>query len=111
MDEDALLQRALAMSMGANQSDQPGKEVETSGGDTSMFDAYDEELQNAIKMSMAEVQPGEEIAQASGTEAVRERERASKLAVQQCLGSHSQSEGVAIQFVVDWHRLFTSSSS
>lgn len=33
--------------------------------DVSMFDEYDEELQAAIRMSMAEVQPGEEANDAS----------------------------------------------
>ena len=72
MDEDALLQEALAMSMAAEEAtpEQGSAAVEptaAAGGDASMFDAYDEELQNAIKMSMAEVQPGDEGRKADGT--------------------------------------------
>lgn len=65
MDEDALLQQALAMSMAGDGDETtapaaPSSTAEPPQADASMFDAYDEELQNAIKMSMAEVQPGEE---------------------------------------------------
>lgn len=38
------------------EANEPEEQIE----DTSMFGEYDEELQNAIRMSMAEVQPGEE---------------------------------------------------
>lgn len=63
VDEDDLLQQALAMSMTAAPTDTdsgppaPTQTAATAGG--SMFDSYDEELQNAIRMSMTEVQPGE----------------------------------------------------
>lgn len=71
MDEDALLQEALAMSMAADEADPQGGTTDAGPsagprGDTSMFDAYDEELQNAIKMSMAEVQPGDELENQEG---------------------------------------------
>lgn len=61
MDEDALLQQALAMSMAVDEpaAAQAPAEQPKEPTDASMFDVYDEELQNAIKMSMAEVQPGE----------------------------------------------------
>ena len=42
------------------------EEDDSAGGeaaDVSMFDEYDEELQNAIRMSMQETQPGEEKAE------------------------------------------------
>jgi hypothetical protein len=75
-DEDDLLQQALAMSMAAASAEpdtdmseaaapQAGEGNPPQGG-ASMFDSYDEELQNALKMSMMEVQPGEEATQPAG---------------------------------------------
>jgi len=65
-DEDDLLQQALAMSMAGGPAEPDTDMTEAvpplagEGGGASMFDSYDEELQNALKMSMMEVQPGEE---------------------------------------------------
>jgi len=73
-DEDDLLQQALAMSMGGGEGGGVPAEADTvmaeapapAGAGASMFDSYDEELQNAIRMSMMEVQPGEEAPQPAG---------------------------------------------
>ena len=61
VDEDDLLQQALAMSMAAGpmETDGPAPDAQAAPAEGSMFDGYDEELQNAIRMSMSEVQPGE----------------------------------------------------
>lgn len=64
VDEDDLLQQALAMSMAGGPMDTdstaPAEPETAAPAGGSMFDSYDEELQNAIRMSMSEVQPGEE---------------------------------------------------
>lgn len=69
VDEDDLLQQALAMSMAAGpmetDSEAPASQAQAAPAGSSMFDGYDEELQNAIRMSMSEVQPGEGGAQSS----------------------------------------------
>lgn len=64
VDEDDLLQQALAMSMGSEpmqteSNAAPAVDEQAVTASSSMFDSYDEELQNAIRMSMSEVQPGE----------------------------------------------------
>ena len=63
VDEDELLQQALAMSMASEPmetgSAAPAEAEQAAPAGSSMFDSYDEELQNAIRMSMSEVQPGE----------------------------------------------------
>ena len=67
VDEDDLLQQALAMSMaGAPMDAEPtapaaGSQPKLSEP-TSMFDGYDEEVQKAIRMSMADMGAGEETA-------------------------------------------------
>ena len=70
VDEDDLLQQALAMSMAGEpmetQAAAPAPAEQPAPAAGSMFDSYDEELQNAIRMSMSEVQPGEDAPPAAG---------------------------------------------